>query len=187
MQSEVTAPTDSAATPLLATAAGLTRRIYRLSGAAAVAMLGLIVVLTLLQIACRMLGLQVRGLSDIVAYASAGLTFLGLAYTFRTGGLLRVELVLNRLPAKWRHAAEIGCLLVAVAVLGTATAAAVQMVITSRDLGEAALFLPFPIWIAQVPLVLGLAILTLAFVEALIEQLARRAPQNVVTDTYEEV
>jgi TRAP-type C4-dicarboxylate transport system permease small subunit len=165
--------------PFLAAVARVTRPIYAICGASAIVMLALITVVTLLQIVFRVFEVQVRGLGDIAAYATAGVTFLGLASTFRAGGLIRVELLLEHLSARWRGAAEFMCLVVAVVVMGATTVAAVGMVITSRDLGEAALFLPFPIWWAQVPMVVGLAVLTLAFSEALLERLCGLRPEVV--------
>lgn len=161
----------SRAHPILAAVSRATGPIYAASGVLAIFMLALITVVTLLQIGFRVFEVQVRGLSDIAAYATAGVTFLGLASTYRAGGLIRVELLLNRLAPRWRGMAETTCLVIAVVVMVATTVATVGMVITSRDLGEAALFLPFPIWWAQVPMVIGLAVLTLAFSEALLGHL----------------
>ena len=158
--------------PVVAAVARVTRPIYATCGGVAIIMLAIITIVTLLQIVFRVLEVQIRGLSDIAAYATAGVTFLGLASTFRAGGLIRVELLLDRLSAPWRGVAEFGCLSLALVVSGATTFAAVGMVITSREIsGEAALFLPFPIWWAQVPMVVGLAVLTLAFAEALLERI----------------
>jgi TRAP-type C4-dicarboxylate transport system permease small subunit len=169
----------SEAHPFLAALARVTRPVYTLCGGLAIAMLVVITVVTLLQIGFRVFEVRVRGLSDVAAYATAGVTFLGLASTFRGGGLIRVELLLDRMPARWRAAVEVACLVIAIVVTGATTVATVDMVITSRNLGEAALFLPFPIWWAQVPMVIGLAVLTLAFSEALLERVCG-SPTEVV-------
>jgi TRAP-type C4-dicarboxylate transport system permease small subunit len=158
--------------PIVAAISRVTRPIYSAAGVLALGMLVLITLVTVLQIVFRVFEVQIRGLSDVAAYATAGVTFLGLAPTYRAGGLIRVELLLDRLRPAWRGAAETMCLLAAVAVSGATTFASVGMLITSRELGEAALFLPFPIWWAQVPMVVGLAILTLAFSESLLERLS---------------
>jgi TRAP-type C4-dicarboxylate transport system permease small subunit len=176
----------SSAQAFVAAVARFTRPIYAACGAGAIVMLVLIIVATVLQMAFRVMEVQIRGLSDLAAYATAGVTFLGLAYTFRSGGLIRVELVIERLPPKWNHVVEIYCLAMSGIVCGAAAVASVQMLVTSHMLGEAALFLPFPIWMAQVPMAIGLAVLTLAFAEALLQQLTgTRQPtrgRNTIAD-----
>lgn len=184
---DMPAVAESDAGALVAAVSRFTRPIYAACGAAAILMLFLILVFTVLQMAFRVMEVQVRGLSDLASYATAGVTFLGLAYTFRSGGLIRVELWIERLSPKWCNVVELYCLLVATFVCGASTVAAVQMVITSRMLGEAALFLPFPIWIAQVPMAFGLGVLTLAFAEALLQQLTGTRKQTRDPNTIADI
>ena len=90
--------------------------LYRVCGYIAALCMVAIGVLVTTSIVTRLSGLYVPGLTEYSGYAMAAGSFFALAYTFVEGGHIRVELVLGRLPAPARRAAEIWCLGVAVAV-----------------------------------------------------------------------
>ena len=73
-------------------------RLYDAAGAAAAVCLASIAAVMLAQAAMRELGYLFRGADDIVAWLCAGSAFLALGHTFRRGELVRVGLVIERLP-----------------------------------------------------------------------------------------
>ena len=72
--------------------------LYRASGFAAGVFLVLIAVLVVAQIVGRLGGFQVPAADDFARLAMAASAFLGLAFTQRTGGNIRVTLVIDFLP-----------------------------------------------------------------------------------------
>ena len=64
----------------------------------------------LLQIVARLAGFVVTWTAEFAGYAMAASSFLALASTLRSGGHIRVDLLLIRLPRRARHAAELACL-----------------------------------------------------------------------------
>src|SRR5690606_10965315 len=54
----------------------------------------------------RLAGVFLGGVSELAGYAMAAGSFFALAWTFRTGGHIRVALVINRLGKARRLAAE---------------------------------------------------------------------------------
>ena len=61
-------------------------------------------------ILARLIGVFAGGANDFAGYVMAASTFLALAYTFRSGGHIRVALVLDNLPAAPRRIALTLCL-----------------------------------------------------------------------------
>src|SRR5688572_8563164 len=58
----------------------------------------------------REVGINVPAGDDFAAWCMAAMAFLGLAYTFKTGEIIRVGLVLDRLRGRARWAVELVCL-----------------------------------------------------------------------------
>ena len=93
-------------------------RLYAAGGVLAAACLAGIAVVMLAQAAMREFGLLLRGADDIVGWLCAASAFLALAYTFRHGELVRVGILIDRLPAAARRRAEFVALGLAVLVAG---------------------------------------------------------------------
>src|SRR5918997_2097298 len=70
----------------------------------------LIAGLTLAQVVGRLFGVVIPDAGDIAGYSMAGATFLALAHTFRSGGHIRVNLLLGRLSPGSRRLTELWCL-----------------------------------------------------------------------------
>ena len=85
-------------------------RLYAAGAALAATFLVLIAALTLAQVVGRMIGVLVPDAGDLAGYAMAAATFLALAHTFRSGGHIRVNLLLGRLSPGSRRLAELWCL-----------------------------------------------------------------------------
>jgi hypothetical protein len=94
-----------------------------LAGMFLVVILGLMMTLSL----GRQFGLNVPSGDDFAAWSMAALSFLSLAYTFRSGEIIRIGLVLDRLDGRTRRAVEIACLLLGAALVGFFAWHAVRM------------------------------------------------------------
>jgi TRAP-type C4-dicarboxylate transport system permease small subunit len=143
--------------------------------AAAGAIAGLCVVgillLVCVEVGLRQFRKSMLVTDEIGGYLNAALVFLGLAYTLRSGGFIRVELVYDALPPPLRRLA---------CWVFTATAAAFVAAITyygylhvryafNQDT-RAVSVLETPEWIPQSVMVLGLAVLVLQLVAFLVER-----------------
>ncbi len=138
-------------------------RLYAASGALAAICLASICVLMLAQAAGREVGLLIRGADDIVGWLCAASAFLALGYTFRHGELVRVALVLDRLSPRARRPAELLALGAALVVSAYLLWAVTRFVYQSWLFNEVAQgLIKLPIWIPQLSIVLGAAILLLA-------------------------
>lgn len=141
-------------------------RIYRLGGALAAFFLVMIALLTLLQIGGRLFHIQVRDADVFAGFAMAASSFLGLAYTLRTGGHIRVTLFISRIHGPIRRIIEGWCLLFAIVAVGAFawfTLGLVQISYEYNDLSTG--MIGVPLWIPQMGMLLGVALLELALLE----------------------
>lgn len=148
-------------------------RLYAASGALAAVCLASIAVVMLAQAAMREMGMLLRGADDIVAWLCAASAFLALGYTFRAGELVRVGLVIERLPPRARRHVETACLGAAALFVGYMTYAVVRFVYESWRFEEVAQgLIQLPIWIPQMSLVIGAIVLLVAVLDELWAHLA---------------
>ena len=84
---------------------------------AGLALVAIAVIMLLLSIG-RQVGFNLRGGDEMAAWLTAATAFLGLAYTFRHGDLIRVTLLIERLDGRPRRVLETVVLLVASLFLG---------------------------------------------------------------------
>ena len=82
-------------------------RLYLLSGWLAGLFLLAIFVLMMLLSGGRPLGINIPAGDDLVAWCMAATAFLGLAHTFRSGEMIRVGLLIDRLEGRTRQIIEI--------------------------------------------------------------------------------
>ena len=143
--------------------------LYSLSGAAAALCLAGIGVLMLAQAVAREFGILIRGADDMTGWLCAASAFLALGHTFRHGELVRVALVLDRFSSRARRPAEMLVLCTALAFAGYLFWAVARFVYESWKFGEVAQgLMKTPIWIPQLSLVIGAAILFVAVLDELI-------------------
>jgi TRAP-type C4-dicarboxylate transport system permease small subunit len=141
-------------------------RLYAASGAAAAACLAGIAVVMLAQAGMREAGLLLRGADDIVGWLCAASAFLALGTTFRHGELVRVGLLIDRLPAAARRRAEVAVLGLALLVVGYILWAAANFVYESWAFGEVAQgLIQIPIWIPQMSFVAGALVFFVAVLD----------------------
>jgi TRAP-type C4-dicarboxylate transport system permease small subunit len=117
----------------------------------------------------REVGINVTSGDDIASWCMAAMAFLGLAHTFKSGEMIRVGLLTERLAGRARWIAEVFALLVAALFIGYFAWHAVDLTVTSwriNDMSTGVLIVP--LWIPQVGFAAGLAILFIAIADELI-------------------
>lgn len=158
-------------------------RLYFASGALAAACLGCIALVMLLQAAMREAGMLFRGADDIVSWLCAGAAFLALGHTFRRGELVRVSLLLERFGPQSRWRAELVALLIASLFSGYTVWAVAGFLHESWQLGELAQgMLRIPIWIPQIPFLLGTIVLLIAVLDELVALVRGAKPEYQLAD-----
>lgn len=141
-------------------------RLYAASGALAALCLAGIAVVMLAQALGRELGYLVRGADDIVAWLCAASAFLALGHTFRRGELVRVGLLIERLPEKPRRAVALAALTLALVFVGYMVYAVLRFVYESWKFHEIAQgLIQIPIWIPQLSFVAGSIIFFIAVLD----------------------
>src|SRR5207244_4855497 len=93
-------------------------RLYLFSGYLAGAFMLAIFVLMMLLSAGRPVGLNIPAADDFVSWCMAAMAFLGLAHTFRSGEMIRVGLLIDKLPERVRHWFELAALVVGTGFVG---------------------------------------------------------------------
>lgn len=152
-------------------------RIYRACGILAAIFLGLIGVWELAQIVSRWFDVLVPGADVIAKFCLAAASFFALAYTFKTGGHIRVTLLIRQLPATRRRAFELWCLAAGSIVAGYFTFYAAVLVWESYVFNNTAIGgLAVPLWIPQCSMALGLMVLTIALVDEFVQVLRNKTP-----------
>ena len=143
--------------------------VYKGSGLLAGFFLIAIGVLSLIQIVARLLGMAAPSYDEFAGYCMAASSFLGLAWTLRCNGHIRMTLVINSAKGALRRKLEFLCLAVAVSMTGYFTWWSLSMVWTSYTLNDVSQGLvPIRLWIPQSGMALGLTILLLAFIDDLV-------------------
>lgn len=128
-----------------------------------------IVVFVLVQIVARPLGIVVSWSAEFAGYAMAASSFMGLAYTFNTGGHIRVNLLAHRMSKSWQCWLERLCLCTGSGIVGYFAWYCVLMTYDSYQFNEMGQgIIAVPLWIPQLWMALGVACLWLALVDNLI-------------------
>jgi len=140
--------------------------VYAASGVLGAICLASIALVMLAQAGMREIGLLLRGADDIVAWLCAASAFFALGYTFRHGELVRVGLLIDRLPPGGRRRVELLALGAAVLVVGYIFWAAANFVYQSWKFEEVAQgLIQIPIWIPQMSFVLGALVFLVAVLD----------------------
>ncbi|MCF6273501.1 MAG: TRAP transporter small permease [Rhodobacteraceae bacterium] len=159
--------------------------LYKLAGAiAALSILGICLVVSaqvILNIAARIGGpgwsYTIPSYADFSGFFLATASFMALAYTLRAGGHIRVNLLVGALPKRPRWMLEMLALSIGAMMAGYATYYAGSLLEESYRYGDMSPgIIAIPLWIPQMSMVAGLGLLTIAFVDTLIEALIARAP-----------
>lgn len=162
--------------------------LYTASGALAALFLALIFALIIVQVAFntidriaglvfgQAIGLAIPSYADFAGFFLASTSFLGLAATLRSGDLIRVNLVLQRMSRPVRRIAELWSTAIGALISGLSSWYSVQLALDAWHFNELSTgIIAVPMWIPQLSLILGLTILTIAFIDGFISCLTRGA------------
>ncbi len=148
---------------------------------AALCMVGLLV-MVLLSIASRQLGFHVPGTDAYAGYLMAASGFLALAHTLKKGEHIRVTLLLSALKGSARRGLEIWALAAASALALLSAFYSARLVWQSHTFNDISTGNDAtPLWLPQLAMALGTAILALAFIDELVLELRGQRVQ-VVSD-----
>lgn len=152
--------------------------LYLLSGYLAGAFLILIFVLMMALSIGREIGINVPSGDDFASWCMAAMAFLGLAHTFKSGDMIRVGLLIDKIGGTKKRVVEIACLVVGVGFVGYFSWYAVVMTIDSwrfDDMSQGVVAIP--LWIPQIGYSGGLVILLIGLVDELVHVLAGGEPR----------
>ena len=117
----------------------------------------------------RELGINVKSGDDIASWCMAAMAFLGLAHTFKSGEMIRVGLLTERLSGRIKWITELFALLMAALFIGFFAWHAVDLILTSWRINDMSTgVLVVPLWIPQLGFTTGLIILFIAIVDELV-------------------
>lgn len=163
--------------------------LYLASGVLAAVFLVAIALVVLAQVGANMLGtvsdwltgdplgLIVPSYAQFTGYFLAASSFLALAYTLRVGGHIRVRLLIRGAPPALRRVIEVWCCALGGLTAGYFTWWAGALTLESWRFGDMSFgMVPVPLWIPQSAMVLGLAVLTVSFLDELAGVLRGRTP-----------
>jgi TRAP-type C4-dicarboxylate transport system permease small subunit len=145
-----------------------------LSGFFLVAILVIMMVMSL----GRPWGLNIPSGDDFASWSMAAMSFLGLAYTFKSGDMIRVGLVVDRFEGRKKQMIEIVSLLIGLGFIAFFAWYAVNFTYFSWMLNDRATgVVPVPLWIPQLGYCGGLVLLTIAFIDELIHVIGGGTPR----------
>ena len=138
------------------------------AGLAALSMVGLLV-MVLLSVVSRLLHFHVPGTDAYAGYLIAGAGFLALAHTLKRGEHIRVTLLLGALKGGAKRGMEIWALAAASALALLSAFYSGRLAWQSHAFNDISTGNDaMPLWIPQLSMAVGTAILTIAFVDELV-------------------
>lgn len=150
------------------------------AGLAALALLGIFLVM-MGQVLLRELGMQFPAADDVTAYLCVASAFGALAQTFRRGELIRVGLVIERLPPGARRVQELAALGLAAVIVAYLVWWTAGDTLFSWEIDDVAQgTVPIPLWIPKLAMPVGAAILLVAILDELVTVLRGGKPGYVV-------
>jgi len=151
--------------------------LYLLGGVAGGIALAAIGGIIALQVVGRQLGLSIGGADDLTAFAVAGSALLPLAYAFRHGAHIRVDLIIGNLKGRARFVMETLALGVTTALCAFLAFAVADLAYDSWQFEDVAQgTVPWVLWVPQGACAIGCALFALALFDDLIVHLAGGTP-----------
>lgn len=130
-----------------------------------------ILVIVCAEVLLRHIGHSMLVTDEIAGYLNAAVIFLGLGYTLKSGGFIRVELLYDALPSVLRLAAKwLFTLISGVAIGVLLYYAALHVRYAFEQDTRAISILETPEWIPQSVMAIGLAVLLLQIVAFIVER-----------------
>ena len=126
----------------------------------------------------REVGVNIKSGDDLTAWCMASMSFLALAHTFKSGEMIRVGLLTERLTGTTKWLAEIFALAMAALFIGYFSWHAVSLAYTSWRINDMSTgVLVVPLWLPQLGFCTGLVILFIALLDELVHVLAGNNPR----------
>ena len=159
--------------------------LYAASGLAAAGFIVLICLLVSAQVTLNLIGrvlgpaysFTIPSYADFAGFFLAAASFLALAWTLTRGGHIRVTLLLQSMGKRPRLVSELFSLALGAILSGFTTWYMIKLSLASWHFGDLSFgIIAIPIWIPQAALSLGLAILTIAFVDLFVQSLRAGTP-----------
>ena len=139
--------------------------------AAAFFMVG-ILAMVLASVLGRLANFNLRGSDAYAGYCMAAASFLALAHTLKRGEHIRVTLFLDRFGGRFRRPLEIWCHLAGTFFCAALAWFSVRLVLQSREFNDISQGNDAtPLWIPQIGMALGAAVLLVAMVDDLVRVL----------------
>jgi TRAP-type C4-dicarboxylate transport system permease small subunit len=140
------------------------------NGCGVLAGIGLILMAALVvgQIVVRLANISLTWTAEFAGYAMAASSFLGLAYTFNSGGHIRVSMLHNSLPQAGQRWLDALCLLAGSAIVGYFawhTAVLTWQSYAFNEMGPGSFAVP--LWIPQVSMLVGILAMSVALIDNL--------------------
>ena len=126
----------------------------------------------------RQVGVNIPAGDEFTAWCMAAMAFLGLAHTFKSGDMIRVGLLTERLTGRTKQFFEIVALAIALAFTAYFTWYAIAFTYYSwltHDVAQGVV--PMPMWVPQMGYCAGLALLTVAILDELVHVLTGHKPR----------
>lgn len=147
-------------------------RLYRWCGVIAALLLIILTSLVLLSIITRMLSTYIGGLTEFAGYSMAACSFFAMAYTFRYGAHIRVQLVVSHLHGPARRINDIWCLGVFAVIVTYLSYYLCELAYDSWVFGEISEGGDaIPMWIPQLPTAIGSVVFAISAIHTFIETL----------------
>lgn len=140
--------------------------LYRIAAVLAALLIITVALLVLTQMLSRLILVAVPGVDDFAGYCLAGASFLALAPTLKSGGHIRVGLLIQRLGPRAGQALDLWSLTVGLLLTAYFAWACVDFVWDSYRFGEVNHgMLATPLWMPRLAMPVGLLVLAIAFLD----------------------
>lgn len=157
--------------------------VYRAAGALAGLFLVAIAVIVCAQIVARQFGTIIPSADQFAGFCLAATSFLGLAWSFRSGSHIRVTLFVRALRGPLHRAGLVVALAIGAAITGILAWHTVGMVFQNFQRGEVTSGLTaIPLWLPQSGMAIGLVLFAGAMIEDLVRTLGGGAPVFAATE-----
>lgn len=151
--------------------------LYLAGGVAGGVALAAIAVVIAAQVIGRQFGLQLPGADDLTAFAVAGSALLPLAYAFRRGAHIRVDLIIGHVTGRVRFAMEAWALIVTSGLSAYLAYAMADLTYDSWQFEDVAQgTVPWVLWYPQAACAAGCVLFAIALFDDLVVHLSGGTP-----------
>ncbi|MCP4283136.1 MAG: TRAP transporter small permease [Gammaproteobacteria bacterium] len=162
--------------------------LYLTGGLVAGTCLVLMATLILAQVVSRWFGVIIPSTEDFSGFLLAAASFLALAYTLRSGGHIRVNMLITHFHGRVRMIIEAVVLILALVLVSYTAWSTSYLAYESYLFEEVSQgYIAVPLWIPQVPMGVGLIILTIALLDELVLLLRGKRPHYLQHDDSEAI